>query len=236
MLFNDQTEGVQGNSAGQVNIPEVRSAPTFICGKCEKGFETQAKLNKHKEEEQDDDDLLHAVREAEELYNALEILTQSEYDQEKEEESKQEMKEKLTRFWDILKKKTEFQMKSGQKIQNLEAEVQRLQDEVKLSSEVTTNQLLQLDEKDNEKDSLSKEVRGLIKVLQEKEVEISELKEINDEVVVIPPKDTMSETLTEHRCNACDKTFRKSHDLDKHMDAKHCEKQCTYCDKVCESE
>ena len=121
VLFNDQTEGVQGNSAGQVNIPEVRSAPTFICGKCEKGFETQAKLNKHKEEEQDDDDLLHAVREAEELYNALEILTQSEYDQEKDKESKQEMKEKLTRFWDILKKKTEFQMKSVQKIQNLEA-------------------------------------------------------------------------------------------------------------------
>ena len=68
VLFNDETKGVQGNRAGQVNSPKVRSAPSFICENCENVFETLAELNKNKEEEQDDDNLLHAVREAEDMY------------------------------------------------------------------------------------------------------------------------------------------------------------------------
>ena len=44
------------------------------------------------------------MKEAEDLYNALEILTQSEFDPDTEKVSKEEMKDKLSRFWDIMKK------------------------------------------------------------------------------------------------------------------------------------
>ena len=119
------------------------------------------------------------------------------------------MKEKLSRFWDILEKKILFQKKSGQTIKTLTAEVHRLESEVKLSGEVTENQLIQLDKKYKEKDSLPKEVRSLMKVVREKEVEIIELKEINDEVGEIPQNNIMNKKQTVHQCNACDKTFRK---------------------------
>ena len=39
-----------------------------------------------------------------------------------------------------------------------------------------------------------------------------------------------------HGCNACNKTFRRSDDLDKHIEDKHEEKTCTYCDKVLRNE
>jgi hypothetical protein len=37
----------QGNSAGQVNIPSVRSEGTFICGNCDKRFLTQEDITNH---------------------------------------------------------------------------------------------------------------------------------------------------------------------------------------------
>ena len=93
MLFGAEAEeAVQGNSAGQVTIPEVRSEARFICGNCDKTFRTQVELNKHKEEEDDDDQLLRAVEEAEDLYNALEVLTKSEFDPDRKKETKEETK------------------------------------------------------------------------------------------------------------------------------------------------
>ena len=46
----------------------------------------------------------------------------------------------------------------------------------------------------------------------------------------------MNKELSGHSCNACNKTFRKSSDLHKHMDAKHSENLCNYCDTVCDNE
>ena len=59
---------------------------------------------------------------------------------------------------------------------------------------------------------------------------------MEEEVVEVPQNVTMNKKSSGHNCNACEKNFRKSQDLDKHMDAKHSEKQCTYCDKVCNNE
>ena len=110
VLFGaEPEEAVQGNSAGQVTSPEVRSEARFMCGNCDKTFRTQVELTKHKEEEDDDFQLLRAVEEAEDLYNALEVLTQSEFDPEREKETKEETKEKLTRFVKIMRKKTDLQ-------------------------------------------------------------------------------------------------------------------------------
>ena len=70
------------------------------------------------EEENDDEELLNAVTEAEDLYNALQILTQSEFEPEKQKYTKAEMKVKLERFWDILTKKSDLQKQTMLKIRH----------------------------------------------------------------------------------------------------------------------
>ena len=47
--------------------------------------------------------------------------------------------------------------------------------------------------------------------------------EVADEVVEVPQHIIMNKQQNEHKCNACDKTFRKMQDLDKHLDSKHSE-------------
>ena len=37
---------------------------------------------------------------------------------------------------------------------------------------------------------------------------------------------------TNHKCNACDKIFRKSQHLEGHVEAKHEDKECTYRGKL----
>ena len=67
VLFGEtNVASVQGNSDGQVNSPKVVSAASFDCGKCGKHFATQTEVDKHMEEENDDEELLNAVKEAEE--------------------------------------------------------------------------------------------------------------------------------------------------------------------------
>ena len=75
VLFGEtNVSSVKGNSDGQVNSPQVVSAASFDCGKCGKHFATQTEVDKHMEEENDDEELLNAVKEAEDLYNALQML------------------------------------------------------------------------------------------------------------------------------------------------------------------
>ena len=56
------------------------------------------------------------------------------------------------------------------------------------------------------------------------------------EIEELPQLITMHKEATGHNCNACNKSFRRSEDLDKHIADKHEEKQCLYCDKMCRNE
>ena len=180
VLFSDGNgPSVQGNSTGQVSSPNVLSAPAYICGNCDKHFETEEEMIKHKKEEDEDQELLNAVKEAEDLYIALQLLSQSEFEPSKEKEYKEEMKDKLTRFWDILQKKSVLQKQTSMKII-------QLQHEIKLGSEVEENQRIEIEEKEHECKILSNEVQSLKNMVKEKEVEISELMEINEEVIEVP--------------------------------------------------
>ena len=78
------------------------------------------------------------------------------------------MKDKLTRFWDILQKKSVLQKQTSTKIINLENTLQRLEHEVKLGSEVEENQKIEIEEKDHECKTLSKEVQSLKNIIKEK--------------------------------------------------------------------
>ena len=60
--------------------------------------------------------------------------------------------------------------------------------------------------------------------------------EESDEIAEITEVANMDKEPDCHICNACNKTFRKSQDLERHMEAKHNEQICTYCDKRFRSE
>ena len=123
-----------------------------------------------------------------------------------------------------------MQKQTSTQIKQFEVKVQRLEHELKLSKDVTTNQSVDLDKRDTEKDAPSK-VRNLKKVIRRKK----NWKLVNSRNYMMKwlkfhkPKLWIKKQ-TEHKCNACDKNFRQSQDLDKHMDARHSEKQCTYCE------
>ena len=175
--------------------------------------------------------LQQAAKEEEELYRALETLRQNPFDPVTEDETKQDIKEKLKRFKEITTKKTELQVETGIVMKNLKDEMERLKADAVLREQVVETQLKELDEKDKSKETLAKEVKALKDTIKEKDKFIKELEEATEaeddgsnEVEEVPQNTIMNKELTGHQCNACDKRFRKSNDLDNHIDAKHTEK------------
>ena len=76
-------------------------------------------------------------------------------------------------------------------------------------------------------------VRGLKEALGIEEAEEEE----NIEVVEFnTPSVVMNNNTNAQKCNACDKKFRRSSDLENHIGSKHTEKSCIYCDEVCNNE
>ena len=77
--------------------------------------------------------------------------------------------------------------------------------------------------------------------LSTKDAIIKGLKEAlgDNEVLVVDtpePEVMMNKETPFHKCNACNKDFKKDTDLEKHIRAKHTEVKCTYCDKICDNE
>ena len=136
---------VQGNSAGQVNDPELMSEGSFICGVCDKRFTEEGEMNNHRDDAHDkaitaasvdesdegvnanendmldagdDQGLMEAMEAQEEadIFEALETLTQSDFDAETDKENKQKLKEKLDRYRTIMMKKTELQKQTVEKV------------------------------------------------------------------------------------------------------------------------
>ena len=70
-------------------------------------------------------------------------------------------------------------------------------------------------------------VKGLKEALSAKDPEIVEVSASN----VI-----MTKGPSAHECNACDKKFKTSSNLEDHVNAKHTEKPCIYCDKICNND
>ena len=76
-------------------------------------------------------------------------------------------------------------------------------------------------------------VRGLKEALGIEEAEEEE----NIEVVEVnTPSVVMNNDTNAQKCNACDKKFRRSSDIENHRSSKHTEKTCIYCDKMCNNE
>ena len=115
------------------------------------------------------------------------------------------------------------------------------------------NESLEKVRKDNGK--LTKDNQNLKFELENKESMIRSLKEtcgIDDEEhdmeeeIEEDPEDTeenrdtstvsMDNDTSGNKCTACNKTYKTNKDLENHMNAKHNQKQCVLCDKICASE
>ena len=104
--------------------------------------------------------------------------------------------------------------------------------ELHLVSQVATKQGKELDVKYKEQEKLGNEVKIVKENIKEKDKIISKLKRSPDkkpQVEKILQTASMNKDQTGNKCNTSAKSFRYSNDLDKHMDAKHSEKECIYC-------
>ena len=57
-----------------------------------------------------------------------------------------------------------------------------------------------------------------------------------NEVEVVDSSVTMNKDTTGHKFQACNKSFRTSNDMENHMQAKHTEQTCLYCDQIFNNE
>ena len=251
-LFGKQvvpgTPGVQGNSRGQVTSPLLVAEATFMCGICEEEFNNEEEMNNHRTETHDEayianenddarsevlaeeEDFLGDDDDEQDLYDSLDFLTQGMLEPEKESE----IKDKLVRYRNIMINKTKLQVKTRE-------ELEAAKEETKMSKEVETKQFKELEKKGKDIEKLSKEVRQLKKQNsdlkednKQKEAVIIQLKEAvakENEIEVIEQRVNLDKEISGHNCNACNKEFRTSHDLDRHIEGKHTECTCTYCGK-----
>ena len=110
-----------------------------------------------------------------------------------------------------------------------------------MSAQVVAKQLQQLDKKDKEKDVLAKEAKLANERVKQRDQMIKQLKQAleakePEDIEIVHQSVTMNNKTTGHTCNACERNFRTSQDLENHMAAKHEEKHCTFSEKMFGSE
>ena len=306
-LFRIREDGddssVQGNSKGEVNSPKVVTLARYACSICEKDYPKNEEVLKHIADEhspenevtteRDDDisgdeeelqdeqgliDVLDAAAEEAAIYEALEMLTQKDFDPNTDEVDKKNLKEKLERYRNISIKKTNLQKKTSEQVKQLEEQIGYLKADAILREEVIENSKTTLDEKDKEiqdgnnqlkktKEKLEKDKDALKKSLQEMQKEKGQMvkekqdfkfeiqnsksiimslkKKLEDEVskqtieepeIQETARVIMNKDVSGNNCTACNKSFNKNQDLERHMNDKHSEKQCILCDQMCSSE
>ena len=110
---------------------------------------------------EDDQALREAMesQEEEDIFKALEMLTQSDFDPEKDVENKRKSKEKLDRYRTIMMKKTDLQKQTGEKVKQLEEQIGYMKHDASLHNEVVENGKITLDEKDKEITDVTNELK-----------------------------------------------------------------------------
>ena len=233
-----------------------------------------AKPTVEEELEEEMEVMEEAAKEEQELYEALQGLTEINIELETESETRAVMKEKLMRYRTIMIKKNKIIESSQEKIQSLNISKQAMKHDYKMSEEVVEKQKKKLDEASNKIKKIEAEHKKAkdqhnidIKTMQEtvgivtqknndlktevakQSMMIKSLEEacapdetedeteentVNVEVHQqdVQPRVDMAKKSTENRCQACDKTFNKAADLDRHMTDKHTESECHMCDKT----
>ena len=218
--------------------------------------------------------MLDAAKEEQDLFDALEQITQTVIEPETEKETREDIKKTLTRFKTIMTKKDKVIKATGEQVKSLKLSTEAIKHDTKMQDEILEEQKKDIEkvQKKNYKmtkekvevlkelevmreynDTLNKANTDMIEQLRVKENLVKSLKEElgidndeEDEEVTEEEdeEDTgvvqevtesvvrMNNDENNHTCNACNKQFRTSQDLENHVQSKHVEKKCDYCENV----
>ena len=218
--------------------------------------------------------MLDAAKEEQDLFDALEQITESVIEPESEKETREGIKETLKRFKIIMIKKDKVIKAIGDQVKCLKLSTEAIKHDTKMQDEVLEEQKKDIEnvQKKNEKivkekaevvkelkvmresngqlnkinSDLTEKLKvkeDLVKALQEElgvEEENNEVDEVTEEEEeVIGEVEDVPETVVRmnndrnnHECNACNKKFRTSQNLENHMESKHVEKKCDYCENM----
>ena len=199
--------------------------------------------------------MIAAITEEEEAYQEICLLF--------EDPESDKIKEKLERLRNIMSKKSCLQKETTNTVIRLKNELDVSNHNSNMMKEVTEKQTKELELARRETDRIKKDAKTVTdKLKKDKEALMKELEETREDNAIInkensdlkiklSTKESIIEVLKEaaptneevvviepqyHQCNACDKLFKESKDLERHITAKHEEKHCNYCDKTCSNE
>ena len=204
-------------------------------------------------------------------YEALEKLTENAIAPEEEKETRDNIKEKLTRYKSIMIQKNNIIKSASEEIKSLKLSKEAYKHDSKMQEDILEQQKKDLDKiekkndkmnrdkvdvmreldvlresngslnkKNNDLSEMLKVKNDLIKALREEhgaeededEVEVAEIvEEVAETVEDVTEVVRMNRVSKYHTCNACDKNFKTSQDLENHVGSKHVEKDCDYCEK-----
>ena len=208
---------------------------------------------------QEEEDVMEAAKEEQDLYDALDNITKDIIQPEKEAGVREDLKEKLERYKNIMVKKNHIIKENMDTLKRMKLNIEAVKHDAAMLTEIKERQSNRIAEAKEELNNISKkyaktekEKEAIIKDMETtKELNSSLNKEVNDLEMQLQVKDGIVKALKEtfavdeevivvantrketpcHSCNACGKNFRQSQDLEKHMEDKHSEHPCIYCEK-----
>ena len=237
----------------------------------------------------DEELLIEAAKEEDDLYEAIKYITQNVIDPEKELEIRGNIQNKLERYKNIMMKKDKLIKTTMEKSKSLQLSVEAMKHDAAMRNQVEERANKRLEELLNENETLTKGIKTqrarnkdvlINDKLKKKEnnkltlenkgilIELENIRDINgklnkdnsDLTIRMKTKEKLVQSLQEalgiedaeeaeveevasqlsedpvHECNACNRKFKTNPDLERHIQAKHTEYSCTYCDKLFSSE
>ena len=215
---------------------------------------------------QDEEEVLEAAKKEQDLYDELHSLTMDTIDLENEADVRKVLKEKLERYKTIMIKKDKIITETLEVAKSMKTSIQAMKHDNAMMDEIQADYAEKAENDRNLKETLAKENAKLEKARDtiSKELETTRNlngslnKDVSDLKIQIQVKDGVIKALKEtlavedevrvvastrddaekssHKCNACDKNFRQSQDLEKHVQDRHTESECVYCEKMFRSE
>ena len=217
--------------------------------------------------------MLDAAKEEQLLFDALEQITQTVIEPDTEKETREDIKDTLTRFKIIMNKKDKVIKAIGEQVKSLKLSTEAIKHDAKMQDEILEEQKKDIEKAQKKNEKITKEKVEVIKELKlmresngtlnkanadiseklrVKEALVKSLKEVagiedDEEVEEVAEEDEedtgevqdvtesvvrMNKDKHNHTCNACNKKFRTSQDLENHVQSKHVEKTCDFCEKV----
>ena len=121
-------------------------------------------------------------------------------------------------------------LKESKKKKKANKDLEKEKDELSQELQVlrVKNGILYKDNSDLKTDNASKAI--YIKQLEEGVAPSNE--DVPEIVELEKSRVSMNKDSQKHKCNACDKAFKQTSDLERHMDAKHGQEVCTFCEKT----